>query len=65
MTISIDPVERALYSRRFSDLGLASALLRRDVKVSAWVLANWHRCAVARAIAEHAVGAALAKVGRP
>ena len=61
MTNTIDPVERALYSRRFSDSGLA-ALLRRDIKVSAWVLANWHRCAVARAIAEHAVGAALAKV---
>lgn len=64
MTLSIDPVEHALYARRFSDQSLASALLRRDVRITAWVLANWHRCAVARAIAEHAVGRALAKAGR-
>lgn len=53
---------RALYERRFSDQNLASALLRRDVSVSGWVRSNWDRCAVARAIAENAVCAALAKV---
>ena len=62
MTVNQELVA-ALYERRFSDQSLASALLRRDVWVSRWVALNWQTCVTARAIAEHAVGAALAKVG--
>ena len=57
-------IKRALPPHRFTDTSLASALRRHDVTVSAWVRQHWADCAVARAIAEHAVGAALAKVGR-
>jgi len=57
-------IKRALPPHRFTDTSLESALQRRDVTVSAWVRRHWADCEVARAIAEHAVGAALAKVGR-
>ena len=56
-------VKLALCPHRFTDTSLASALRRHDVTVSAWVRRHWADCDVARAIAEHAVGDALAKVG--
>lgn len=60
---AMESVHQVLISHRFTDTSLYSALQRQDVKVSAWVRASWNRCAVARAIAELAVGRALAKLG--